>query len=256
MPAFEELDHRTTPLGELILRRRALPGHAGLEVYEVKLNDDLLMSSLVNESEHALAQLAIPQAGDGPFDVLVGGLGLGYTAWAALGYERVRSVTVVELLPEVIRWHDEGLGPLGRQLAADTRCRLLRGDFFVLATDESVADVLHPAGGYGAILVDIDHAPDALLHAGHAHFYERPALEAVARRLAPGGVFALWSTGAANEGFLDNLHAVFPWVEAERIEFFNPLADRDEVNTVYLARSPDSTPTAQGLAQGRRPIGR
>ena len=252
---FEELDHRETPLGELVLRRRSLPGHAGIEVYEVKLAGDLLMSSFVNESELALAQLAIPRAGDGPFDVLVGGLGLGYSAWAALGYERVRSVTVIELLPEVIRWHEEGLGPLGRQLAADARCRLLRGDFFVLATDESVADVLHPHGGYGAILVDIDHAPDALLHAGHAHFYERPALEAVARRLSPGGVFALWSTGDANAAFLENLRHVFPQVETEAIEFFNPLADRDEVNTIYLAKSasaPVSGPPVAELPQTER----
>jgi spermidine synthase len=236
MPTYEELDIAQTPLGELLLRRRRLPGPTDVEVYEVKLDGALLMSSLVNESELALADIAIPQVGDGPFDVLVGGLGLGYTAWAALGDDRVRGVTVIELLPEVIGWHERGLGPLGRQLASDGRCRLMQGDFFVLATDPSVADLLHPAEGYGAILVDIDHAPDAVLHRSHAAFYAEPALRALATRLAPGGVFALWSTGGANAAFVDVLRAVFPEVRTHAIEFFNPLDDRDEVNTIYVAR--------------------
>ena len=103
--AYEELDRRTTAIGELVLRRRRIPGLGNDPVYEIKRDDELLMSSLVNDSEIALAQSAIPHVGDGIFDVLVGGLGLGYTAWAALGFERVRSVRVVELLPEVIEWH-------------------------------------------------------------------------------------------------------------------------------------------------------
>lgn len=234
--AYEELDQRNTPLGELLLRRRRLPGRGGAEIYEIKLDGDLLMSSLVDESELALAHCAIPLAGDGPLDVLVGGLGLGHTAWAALGYERVRSLTVIELLPEVIEWHERGLVPLGRQLTSDSRFRVLRGDFFVLTTDPSVQDLLHPRDGYGAILVDIDHAPDALLSKEHGAFYEVPGLRALAERLRPGGVFALWSTGGEQEAFAQRLRAVFAEVGTQAIEFFNPVADRDEVNTIYLAR--------------------
>ena len=99
--------------------------------------------------------------------MLVGGLGLGYTAWAALGYECVRSVSVIELLPEVIEWHETGRVPLGRELTENPRCRFLRGDFFQLVCDESVRDLLHPEQGYGAILVDIDHAPDELVAVGN-----------------------------------------------------------------------------------------
>jgi spermidine synthase len=254
--SYEELDVAETPIGELVLRRRLLPGREGIEVFEVKLDGALLMSSLVNESELALAQIAIPAAGDGPFDVLVGGLGLGYSAWAALGFDRVRSVTVIELLPEVVRWHEDGLGPLGRQLASDSRCRLMQGDFFVLSTDESVADILHPAGGYGAILVDIDHAPDALLSDAHAAFYREPALRALTARLAPGGVFALWSTGGAQEAFVEVLRRVFPLVETHAIEFFNPLDDRDEVNTIYVARGAAPDPAPPRDSAEARPAGR
>jgi hypothetical protein len=82
--ALEELDYHQTPLGELILRRRLSPSAPGEPVYEVKLNDEMLMSSVVNASERAMARLALELLADRPCDVLVGGLGLGYTAAAAL----------------------------------------------------------------------------------------------------------------------------------------------------------------------------
>ena len=123
-----------------------------------------------------------------------------------------------------------------KTLASSGIFSMLCGDFFLLATDPSLQDLLHPADGYGAILVDIDHAPDALLSEHHAHFYAEPALRAVAERLTDGGVFALWSTGGTQPRFVDQLRAVFPEVGSEAVEFFNPVADRDEVNTIYLAR--------------------
>ncbi|MDJ0521872.1 MAG: spermidine synthase [Planctomycetota bacterium] len=251
---YEELDRRTTCIGELVLRRRIVPGLGPDQpVYEIKRDDELLMSSLVHDSEVALAQLAIPHVGDGIFDVLVGGLGLGYTAWAALGYERVRSVRVVELVPEVIEWHRRGLVPLGTELAEDPRCRLMEGDFFLFATDPSVRDLVHPADGYGAILVDIDHAPDAWLRPQHGGFYGEEALTRIAELLQPGGVFALWSCGEAQPAFEQALASTFPSVTTERIEVYNPLADRDQTDTIYLAKRNGSIPIPTRARPMRRP---
>ncbi len=241
---FEELDRQDTPIGELILRRRQVPGLGEGHVYEIKRDGELLMSSLVNESEQVLAHEAIRAIGDGIYDVLVGGLGLGYTAWAALGYERVRSVTVVELLEPVIGWHEQGLVPLGRELHDHPRCRFLKGDFFVLATDPSVRDVLHPADGYGAILVDIDHAPDAVLHESHAGFYAPEALTRVASLLLPGGALAVWSAGGPQPAFTAMLGEVFPEVSVHEVEVYNPLADADQVDTIYVARKEGTIPVA------------
>ena len=56
---FEELDFRKTPLGELTLRRRRVPALDGLEVFEVKLGEDFLMSSMFHEVEVALADLSL-----------------------------------------------------------------------------------------------------------------------------------------------------------------------------------------------------
>lgn len=240
--SYEELDFRKTALGELVLRRRHVPGLTDEPIYEIMLGNDLLMSSLLNESEIALSNLGIGAIGDGIFDVLVGGLGLGYTAWAALGFERVRSVTVIELLPEVIEWHRRGMVPLGAELSSNERCRLLQGDFFVLASDPSVRDLLHPERGYGAILVDIDHAPDSWLDASSQSFYREGPIARMTGMLQPGGVFALWAAGKADTKFETLLTPIFESVEVHEIEVFNPMIDDDMTDTIYVARKSGSIP--------------
>ena len=95
---FEELDFRPTPLGDLLLRRRRLAMLDNLEIYEVKLGDDFLMSSLFHDVEEALADLGLAAIKEDPLQVVVGGLGLGYTAAAALRDPRVTELLVVDFL--------------------------------------------------------------------------------------------------------------------------------------------------------------
>ena len=80
---FEELDFRPTPMGALSLRRRRHLG-SGLDVYEIKLGDEFLMSSAFTVAEIALARLGLAALIAPDLDVVVGGLGLGYTAQAVL----------------------------------------------------------------------------------------------------------------------------------------------------------------------------
>ena len=108
---FAELDYCQTPLGELTLRRRRVRALDDLEVYEVKLGDAFLMSSLFHEVEVALAPLGLAAIDASALDVVVGGLGLGYTARAALAHPALHSLLVVEMLESVIRWHQRGLVP-------------------------------------------------------------------------------------------------------------------------------------------------
>ena len=134
-PRFAELDWSRTPIGEVTLRRR-VDLTTGEDVYEVKLGEDFLMSSLFTVAEVEVARLALARL-DGPaLDVAVGGLGLGYTAEAVLADDRVRELVVVELLEPVLRWHQEGLVPVGPRLTADPRCRLVQGDFFALTAGD------------------------------------------------------------------------------------------------------------------------
>ncbi len=88
---FEELAYHQTPLGDLMLRRRRMRSLGGIDVYEVKLGDAFLMSSLFHEVEEALAQIGLAELHGKRCDVVVGGLGLGYTARAALAHPEVAS---------------------------------------------------------------------------------------------------------------------------------------------------------------------
>lgn len=235
----EELDFCRTKLGELTLRRRRpLNVRGANSYYEVALNDQHLMSSLVNASEIALATIGLEPLGDGPLDVVVGGLGLGYTAKAALDDPRVASLAVIEYLPEVIAWHTKGLVPLGDALTNDARCKFVEGDFFgLMHTEAEQLDADEPHRKYHAILVDIDHSPTDLLNRNHGGFYYPEGLRRLLRHLLPGGAFALWSAEAAETEFMDALAEVFAHVESHDVHFHNPLFDAQILNTVYVART-------------------
>src|SRR3954452_11089725 len=127
---FEELDYQKTPLGELILRRRRMLSLGGVEIYEVKLGDAFLMSSLFHEVEEALAHRGLEELKGESWDVVVGGLGLGYTAAAALEHREVESLLIVDALLPVIERHRQGLVPLGEKLTGDRRMRMVHADFF------------------------------------------------------------------------------------------------------------------------------
>lgn len=232
--AFEELDYRATPMGELSLRRRRVRSMDGGEVYEVKLGGEFLMSSLVNEAELALATIPLSMLGAREVDVLVGGLGLGYTANAALDHPQTRSVTVVEYMDAVIDWHQQGLVPLGPSLCGDKRCRLLQGDFFELMVKPAGPSPDGLDASYDAILVDIDHSPACVLHPSHADFYQVDGLQRAAERLPPGGVFALWSADVPEPGFLEALSEAFATATAHEVRFFNPLLNEEDRNTIYV----------------------
>lgn len=233
---FEELDFQQTEMGELSLRRRRVMSLGGVEIFEIKLGDKYLMSSLFTKTEVALVDLALSEVGPGDLDVIVGGLGLGYTARAALENSAVRSVAVIEAMPAVIDWHRRGLVPLGAQLVSDPRCRLVQGDFFALVNSGSF-DPENPGKRFHAVLLDIDHSPRDRLHARHDSFYAVDGLRRVAEHLHPGGVFAMWSDDPPEEEFMQALHTAFGDCRAHIVTFPNPLMERDSASTVYIARS-------------------
>ncbi|BCX49157.1 spermidine synthase [Haloferula helveola] len=239
-PRFEELDYRQTPLGELILRRRTLLPLDNLEVYEVILGDAYLMTSLFNEVEKALSRLGLAAAseafpGEGVLDVVVGGLGLGYTAREALDQSGTKSLIVVDFLEPVIEWHEKGMVPLGAGLTEDPRCRFVHGDFFGKALGDGF-DPDESGRKFHAVLLDIDHSPSKLLHEGNAAFYASDGLAKLLDKLHPGGVFALWSDDPPDDGFMAALEQVFEDCAAHVVTFHNPHQDCESASTVYVAR--------------------
>jgi spermidine synthase len=230
---FEELDFRPTPMGVLSLRRRRQLT-SGVDIYEIKLGDDFLMSSQFTAAEIELARLGLAAVARRDIDVVVGGLGLGYTANAVLENSAVRSLTVIDTLAEVIEWHTQGLLPLGKQLTGDPRCRLVNGDFFAMTHSAEGYDADMPGRRFDAVLVDIDHSPRNLLHPRHAALYAPAGLARLADHLRPGGVFALWSNDPPDDAFSAALAAVFAQSAAHVVTFDNAQGDHEATNTVYV----------------------
>ncbi len=227
---FEELDWQPTPMGDLTLRRRR-DDALDVEIFEVKLGDEFLMSSLFTVAEEELARLGLAAARGDHLEVLVGGLGLGYTAIAALRDPRVSTMTVIDTLPAVIDWHVRGLLPVSEVLTADSRTRLVLDDFFaVMRGVPAPSDPRHDA-----ILLDVDHSPRHQLDPSHADLYAPAGLRAVAGHLAEDGVFALWSDDPPDDEFIASAAAVFAGVHAHVVDFDNPLTGGTSSNTVYVA---------------------
>ena len=235
MSEFAELDYQETPLGAISLRRRSEPRLGGKVLYEVKLGDEFLMSSLFVEAEEELAALALQSLNAEELDVVVGGLGLGYTAAKVLENETVRSLLVIETMAPVISWHRLGLVPLGDKLALDSRCSLVHGDFFELAGSSGGFDLDNPGRLFHAVLLDIDHSPSHWLDTGNSAFYTGAGLTALAASLHPGGVFGLWSNDPPDEAFSSLLNEVFASAEFHLVTFPNPYTGGQSSNTIYLA---------------------
>ena len=230
---FEELDFRPTPMGVLSLRRRRLPS-TDIDVYEIKLGDEYLMSSQFTAAEIELARLGLAALARTDLDVVVGGLGLGYTARAVLENSGVRSLIVVDALAEVIEWHEQGLLPLGQQLTGDPRCRLVNADFFAMSHSPEGFDTSTPGRRFDAVLVDIDHSPTNLLHPRHAALYQPEGLQRLAAHIKPGGVFALWSNDPPDAAFERALGGAFATTSAHVVTFDNLRGDHEASNTVYV----------------------
>jgi spermidine synthase len=229
--SLEILDSQDTPIGLLELRRRTLPDGSDRVVTEILIDGGMLMSSLCTISEQALTTTALAMHPEGTnLRVLIGGLGLGYTAHAALSDPRVGHVRVVDRIPEVIGWVRDGLVPLAAQLR-DERLELAEGDIY--------RELLEPGtAAWDLVLVDVDHAPDDPLDESSEPFYLWQGQRQVIDHLAPGGVLAVWSSGDDDE-FAEVLEEVYPEARREHVRWQNPaIGDGEEVSeVVFLARN-------------------
>jgi spermidine synthase len=227
------LAYLTTPLGELCLRRRELLSSPGTVITEITLDQELLMSSYNTLSERALADEALARHRGRELSVLVGGLGLGYTASQALKSPRVASVEVVELLPEVVGFLRDGLVPLSEELLNEPRFRVHEGDVF--------AKLRAPASErLDLVLIDVDHSPHEQLGTSNESFYTASGLALAKEHLAPGGILAVWSY-AESSPFVEALRAEFKIVEAVPVTFVNDLVDEELTDWLFVAHDEQIT---------------
>lgn len=193
--------------------------------YEIICNGVFLMASYNRESDRQLAHLALQRVTGNELRVLVGGLGIGFTAQAALEDHRVAGVDIVELEPLVVSWHGTFFADLCRHPLDDPRVRLIQEDLFTVR--------LQPAT-YDALLLDTDNGPEWLARDVNQRIYEPSTVRRFLEALRPGGVVAFWSANPASV-FSEMLASEAGSVEA--IECTDEVAPgRATMAWVYLSR--------------------
>ncbi len=220
---YAEIARAESERGELVLRQRQENG--GPSVLELRANGVFVMDTLETSTEQALADAALALVAE-PRDVLVGGLGLGYTMHRVLGDLRVERCSVVEIEPALVEWMRDGTIPHGPAMLADERANPVVADIGPAIGEVSDAS-------YDLVLLDVDNGPAHLVHEHNAALYRPPFLTEVRRILRPGGAVAIWSAEASPE-LEATLEQVFG--NAETIGYDVTLQDREEKYWLHVAR--------------------
>ena len=153
------------------------------------LGPNELMNSRLSGSEEALATLACRriEAVKRP-NLLIGGLGMGFTLRAALAVLGTDAgITVAELVPAVIAWARGPMASIFAESLNDPRASILNADVIEVIRS-------HPSA-FDAILLDVDNGPEGLIRKANDALYDLKGLKAIRRALRPGGVLAVWSSG-------------------------------------------------------------
>jgi len=187
IPTIETLARHDGPRGEVVLRRR-LDGVR--EAEELIINGVFAMDSTETSTEYLLGELAIPSGR--AQRVLIGGLGLGYTA-SAISAQEIAEIDVVEIEQCLIDWAHQGATERLAAVASDPRIRLHTGDVRLVLQGQCDALV----GPWDAIVLDVDNGPDFLIHGQNRALYTGEVLRAAYAQLTAGGTLAIWCQSAA-----------------------------------------------------------
>jgi spermidine synthase len=232
--SIEILAYEETELGTLCLRRRELLSQPGKMVTEVTLNHEFLMSSFLTDSEKALSTVGLELVKDigHPLSVLVGGLGLGYTAAELLKSDKIGTVETVEYLPQVISWLQDGLIPLADQLNAEEKLTVSQGDVYA-----RLCEPVRKNDKFDLVVIDVDHSPEDVLGEQSKHFYSVDGLKLARQHLNPSGVIGIWSYDESSP-LLTNMEEVFTDVRVESVTAWNQLANVEQTDWLFFGRSP------------------
>jgi spermidine synthase len=220
---WEQLDAARTPDGkqELRLKRR------GSE-FSIMLGSNELMNSRLSGSEEALARLSLEKLGRRDrINVLIGGLGMGFTLRAALAeLGSDARVTVAELVPAVIAWARGPMTTIFNGCLEDARVAISQGDV-TAAIDAARRE-------FDAILLDVDNGPEGLTQDSNDTLYGFTGLKAAHNALTAGGVLAVWSSGP-DRGFTRRLQQSGFIAEAVTVRAHGK---RGAKHTIWLAVKP------------------
>jgi spermidine synthase len=209
--------------GELVLLQRE-------DEFSIKLSGarGVLMNSRVYNSEQELAKLGCAHIKNKEgAEVLVGGLGMGYTLATALACVTASSrVTVAELIPEVVEWNQGPLGECAGKPLADGRSHVRLGD---------IADLIkQQKSDFDAILLDVDNGPEGMTNSENNWLYSTAGLHALYHSLRPEGVLAVWSAGPDSKFVTQLKKAGFKVTD----KMVRARPGKGSRHTIFLAKKP------------------
>jgi len=219
---YVEVARGESERGEIVLRRRT-EEHAA-DGLELRVNGVFVMDTKETGSEVELAAAALALVED-PRDVVVAGLGLGFTTQRVLADTRVERVMVVEIEEALVGWMRDGTIPHGPALLADKRVHIVAADI-VMAVAEATST-------YDLVLLDVDNGPDHLVHGANARLYESDFLASTRNLLNRGGALVVWSANPAPE-LRQVMEKVFGNCTEQRYDVL--LQGREEEYLLYLSR--------------------
>ena len=222
MTEYVEVARVESERGELVLRRRVEERSA--DVLELRVNGIFVMDTHETTSEIELAAVALGLVDD-PRDVVVAGLGLGYTTQRVLADSRVEQVKVVEIEEALVGWMRDGTIPHGPGLLADKRVHIVNADIVMAVAEASST--------YDLVLLDVDNGPGYLVHDTNSGVYEHDFLVSTQRILNTGGALVVWSSAPA-PGLAATMEQVFGNCTEHWYDVL--LQEREEQYLLYLSR--------------------
>lgn len=224
--------------------------------YVLRVNGRELMSNRRHASELRLGELGGLMARKvSRARILIGGLGLGFTLRGALkAAPGDTEVIVAELMPEVVAWNMNATWPLGADLIADRRTKVVTGDVFALIAAASK----DPTQAFDAILLDADNGTTAMMSAGNRKLYVEAGIRRVFHALRPGGL-AVWWSATPEPHLAKLLHKMGFRVDVESVRSYGA---GGAWHTLVTARKPageapvagpPAAPHQKTLAPTRRP---
>ena len=187
-----------------------------------------LMNSRVHGSEEALADLGCThlKTTDNA-QILVGGLGIGFTLAATLKTVLPSAqVTVAELIPAVVEWNKGPLGECAGNPLQDSRTQVHVGDVAELLSGKKQR--------FHAVLLDVDNGPEGLTHSDNQWLYSTGGLDDIYKTLQPEGMLAIWSAGP-DQLFMIRLKKAGFKVEVRTVRARPGKGSR---HTIFLAQKP------------------
>lgn len=224
---YTEVARAESPRGEIVLRERHDPdaGPHAATALELRVNGVFVMDTVETSSEKGLAAAALKQV-ERPRNVVVGGLGLGFTVHELLADKRVERLVVVEIEDALVRWMRDGTVPHGPSYLADERVTVMTADLRLAMAEATPA-------AYDLVLLDVDNGPGFLVYDDNEAIYQSEFLGQVRNALRPGGAVVIWSA-AESPQLQAELQQVFGNVVP--IPYDVTLQSRDEQYWIYLSR--------------------